>query len=202
VTVRALMVDVDGVLISHPPGRRWDSDLLADLAIDPDLLQERFFRAHFDEVVLGRADLLERLGLVMPTLGAVAAAELVDYWFAHDAHLDRTLLADLDALPAQGLALHLATVQEHHRARYLWDDLGLRRHFSAMHYAADIGYRKTDPEFYQTVERRTGLLPEQCCLIDDSKRNIETAYIAGWQGALWTYGTRLADLSATWNAKQ
>jgi putative hydrolase of the HAD superfamily len=198
------MVDVDGVLVSHSPdlGRRWDSDLLADLGIDPALLQERFFRAHFDEVVLGRADLFEQLDLVLPSLGTVATADLVDYWFAHDAHLDRILLADLDALQAQGFALHLATVQEHHRARYLWNHLGLRRHFSAMHYAADIGYRKTDSEFYQTVERRTGLSPEQCCLIDDSQQNIEAAHTAGWQGALWTHGTRLADLSATWNAKR
>jgi putative hydrolase of the HAD superfamily len=98
--------------------------------------------------------------------------------------------------------LHLATVQEHHRARYLWNDLGLRRHFSAMHYAADIGYRKTDLEFYQTVQRRTGLSPKQCFLVDDSEQNIEAAFTAGWQGALWTRETRLADISANWTAKQ
>ena len=196
------MVDVDGVLITHPPGRGWDSDLLPDLAIDPVLLHERFFRAHFDEIVLGRADLFERLEMVLPSLGGVATADLVEYWFAHDAHLDRTLLADLDALAAQGFAVHLATVQEHHRARYLWDDLGLREHFSAMHYAADIGYRKTDLQFYRTVERRTGLSPQQCCLIDDSKQNIETAHSAGWQGVLWTRGSRLADLSAHWHAEK
>ena len=175
---------------------------MVDLGVDPDLLYERFFRAHFDDVVRGHADLFERLELVMPSLGVVSPADLVDYWFAHDAHLDQILLADLDALPAQGFAVHLATVQEHHRARYLWDDLGLRRHFRAMHYAADIGFIKTDLEFYQTVERRTGLSPQQCCLIDDSEQNIETAHAAGWRGALWTHGTRLADLSANWNARR
>lgn len=92
-------------------------------------------------------------------------------------------------------------MQEHYRARFLWDDLDLRRHFSAMHYAADIGYRKTDVEFYQTIERRTGLRPEQCCLIDDSEPNVETARSAGWPGVLWTGGTRLADISPTWNTR-
>jgi putative hydrolase of the HAD superfamily len=197
--VRALMVDVDGVLVTHPDGRRWDSDLLPDLGIDPVQLHERFFRPHFDDVVLGRADLFEQLEAVMPALGSASAAELVEYWFSHDAHLDQPLLADLDRAAARGMGLHLATVQERHRARYLWEILDLRSHFSAMHYAADIGYRKSDPEFYWAVEKRTGLPSAAHYLIDDSEQNMETAHEVGWRGVVWTHGMHLADVSTIWN---
>jgi putative hydrolase of the HAD superfamily len=197
--VRALMVDVDGVLITHPNGRRWDSDLMPDLGIDPVLLHERFFRPHFDDVVLGRADLFERLEVVMPALGSASATELVEYWFSHDARLDQRLLDDLDQVAARGMDLHLATVQERHRARYLWETLDLRSHFVAMHYAADIGYRKSDPEFYRAVEERTGLPPAAHYLIDDSEQNIEIAHEVGWRGEVWRQGIRLADLAEAWN---
>jgi putative hydrolase of the HAD superfamily len=197
--MRVVMVDVDGVIVTHPDDGTWHSGLLADLGIDPVMLNDRFFRVHFDDVVLGRADLFERLDLILPSLGRVSAAELVDYWFAHDAHLDHELLAELDQLRKRGVTLHLATVQEHHRARYLWETLRLRDHFDAMHYAAEIGYRKTEPEFYRVIGQRTGLHAAAHCLIDDSAHNVMVARDAGWQALVWMPGMRLADASACWD---
>lgn len=196
-TVRVLMVDVDGVLVRHPDGRRWDADLRADLGIDPADLQDQFFHAHFGDVLAGRADLFEQLDLVLPALGSVTSRELVDYWFAHDATLDEALLADLAVARAAGLDTHLATVQEHHRARYLWHDLGMNRRFTAMHYAADVGHRKGEPDFYRVVESRTGLAPAAHCLIDDDRGNVEVARAAGWRAAHWSPGLRLADVLAS-----
>jgi putative hydrolase of the HAD superfamily len=194
VTVRVLMVDVDGVVVRRPDGRRWDADLRADLGIDPDELQEAFFGAHFGDVLAGRADLFERLDQVLPRLGPVTSRELVDYWFAHDATLDDALLDDLATARAGGLDAHLATVQEHHRARFLWESLRLREHFTAMHYAADVGHRKGAPEFYRVVASRTGLRPEEHCLLDDDPGNVDTARRAGWHAELWAPGSRLADV--------
>jgi putative hydrolase of the HAD superfamily len=188
------MVDVDGVLVIQSDGRRWDANLREDLGIDPVVLHERFFRVHFDDVVLGRADLFERLDRVLPDLGATTSAELVRYWFAHDAHLDRGLMTDLDAARQRGVAVHLATVQEHHRARYLWRTVELRTHFDGLHYAAEIGHRKTDPEFYEIVGRRTGLPPGEHVLIDDSEDNIIVALAAGWRAALWQPGMTLQSI--------
>ncbi|MEU2201843.1 HAD-IA family hydrolase [Isoptericola sp. NPDC019482] len=195
-TVRVLMVDVDGVLVRRPDGRRWDADLHADLGIDPAGLQDLFFHAHFDDVLAGRADLFERLDLVLPALGPVTSRELVDYWFTHDATLDTELLDDLATLRSRGTDLQLATVQEHHRARYLWHDLALRDRFTAIHYAADVGHRKGDTGFYRVVVSRTGLEPSEHCLVDDRLGNVETARAAGWRAVLWTPGLRIADALA------
>jgi putative hydrolase of the HAD superfamily len=145
------MLDVDGVVVRHPDGRPWTTGLQTELGIDPALLASEFFDVHFDEVLLGHADLIERLDRVLPTLGAVTANELVAYWFSQDSTLDEQLLADLGAARSQGLQLHLATLQEHRRARFLWEQLGLREHFDAMHYSAALSATKSDPRFYSAV---------------------------------------------------
>jgi putative hydrolase of the HAD superfamily len=87
-------------------------------------------------------------------------------------------------------------VQEHHRAHYLWETLGLRNWFSAMHYAADVGHRKADPEFYDVVRRRTGREPGLHCLIDDSEENVDAARAAGWRAFHWRPRSRLAEVLA------
>jgi len=188
------MMDVDGVLVRRPGGRPWHAALHRDLGIDPGELDRQFFRAHFDDVLAGRADLFDRLDAVLPRLGTVSAPELVDYWFAHDATLDDALLDDLAQARARGVDLQLATVQEHHRARYLWETLGLRHLFTAMHYAADVGHRKGDAAFYRVVESRTGRLPHEHCLVDDDPGNVDAARRAGWHAHLWTPTSRLADV--------
>lgn len=189
------MVDVDGVLIVSPDGRPWSWNTQADLGLDPDLLQSRFFKPHWPDVMFGRADLHDRLGPVLAEIAPrLTSHALAEYWFAQDAHLDQGLLADLARLREGGLALHLATVQEHHRARYLWETLGFRDRFDAIHYSADYGCGKPDPAFYEAVAARTGLAPADLLLVDDRAANVDGARACGWGAILWDGRARLADL--------
>lgn len=191
------MVDVDGVLITSPGGRLWSHDLEADLGLDPKVLQARFFAPHWEDVILGRADLHDRLGPVLAEAAPhLTSQALCDYWFQKDAVVDEALLDDLAALRAEGVAVHLATVQEHHRARYLWDTLGFRRRFEAMHYAADLGRRKPEAAFFRAIETRTGLTPAELLLLDDKAENVEGARACGWRAALWDGSARLAEVLA------
>lgn len=188
-TIRALMVDVDGVIVhpAHPGG--WAERLEADLGLKAEDLQAAFFRPHWEEVMLGRADLHDRLGPVLQDIAPhLTSQTLTDYWFSRDARLDETLLEDLAGLRAKGLPLHLATVQEHHRARYLWTRLGLSERFDAMHYAAELGAAKPDPAFFRAIEARTGFAPGELVLLDDRPGNVEAARACGWAAALW-HGT-------------
>lgn len=190
------MVDVDGVIITPRPGG-WAVDLQANLGLDPAVLQDKFFGLHWNDIVLGKAGLHERLAPVLAEHAPhLTSAELAAYWFAKDALFDEALLGDLASLRASGVQLHLATVQEHERARHLWDTLSLRDRFDAMHYAADLGCKKSDPAFYAAVEARTGLAPAGLMLLDDTLANVETARACGWRAAHWTGERRLADLLA------
>ena len=58
------MVDVDGVVIVPRPGG-WGADLEGDLGLSAAKLQELFFKPHWDDIVLGRAGLHERLAPVL-----------------------------------------------------------------------------------------------------------------------------------------
>lgn len=194
---RAIMVDVDGVLIRHPDPAGWSVHLERDLGISFAALQQAFFAPHWADVVHGRAALRARLTPVLADIApSVTCDALVDYWFVNDAHLDRGLLAELIALRSEEMEVHLATVQEHERAAYLWERLDLRRNFDGLHYAAALGCAKPDPDFYRAIEARTSLPPEAIFFIDDSPANVDGARACGWTAALWTGRSTLRDLLA------
>jgi len=189
------MVDVDGVIVhpAHPGG--WAERLEADLGLSMAELQRAFFAPHWDDVALGRADLHERLAPVLAQIAPHLSPEvLTSYWFEHDARLDTVLMDDLARLRATGVELHLATIQEHHRARYLWETLGFRAQFDAMHYAADLGSAKPDAAFFRAIEVRTGFTPDDLLLIDDRPSNIQGARTCGWGAQLWDGTRRLSEV--------
>jgi putative hydrolase of the HAD superfamily len=189
------MVDVDGVVVVHPDPRGWSAELERDLGLSAARLQEAFFKPHFGDIVHGRAELFERLGPVLAEIAPHLSAEtLVSYWFEHDAHLDHDLLDQLAEVRNRGIQLHLATVQEHRRADYLWRTLGFQHRFDAIHYAADIGWAKPASEFFANIEARTGFRGGELFFIDDRLENVEAARALGWRAAVWTGEHRLADL--------
>jgi putative hydrolase of the HAD superfamily len=196
-TIKVLMVDVDGVILRRPTGKRWDHDLRADLGIDPEALQEYFFKPYWAEIIVGRAELKTHLSKALARIAPDAAMDrLIEYWFVKDATFDDVLLADLAALRADGVPLHLATDQEHQRAAYLWNELDLRNRFDAMHYAAALGVQKVQAAFFAAVTERVGLAVDEIGFIDDSAANIAAARAAGWRGHVWTPDSQLKDALA------
>lgn len=181
------MVDVDGVLIVHPDEQGWSTHLERDLGIPRATLQKAFFAQHWEAVVHGRATLRERLAAVLRNIAPdVSCDELIRYWFENDAHVNEALARDLASIRSDGIEVHLATVQEHERARYLWDDLRFRDQFDGLHYAAQLGCSKPAAAFYNRIEERTGFKPSELFLIDDKSVNVEGAIACGWSASLWT----------------
>ncbi len=193
--VKVLMVDVDGVVLVHPDPRGWSVHLERDLGLTYDALQSAFFQPHFGEIIHGRAGLRERLGPVLREIAPhLTCDQLIDYWFSNDAHVNVSLLQELDQARGRGLKLHLATVQEHERADFIWRTLGLQKRFDAIHYAAELGWAKPEPEFYLEIERRSGFRPSEIFFIDDKIENVEAARGCGWGAAVWTGANTLEEL--------
>ncbi len=195
--IRAVMLDVDGVLVRGRPedGRPWAERLEADLGLCPAALHRAFFAPHWEEIVVGRAGLMERLGPALADIAPWLPAErLVEYWFGQDARLDEGLLVELAALRARGVTVHLATNQEHLRAAHLMGPLGLGAHAEAIHHSAAIGARKPQPAFFRHVAAAVGLPPGALVLVDDTPANVDAAVAEGWRALCWTGEDRLLDL--------
>src|SRR5229473_8639094 len=120
--IKALMIDVDGVLVNGRPsdGCHWSTDLDADLGLRFDVLRDAFFKRYWDQIVTGRADLRACLATVLTEIdSALTVDQVLTYWFRQDARLNEELLRDLATIRLGGLRAYLATNQEHERTRYL-----------------------------------------------------------------------------------
>ena len=75
-----------------------------------------------------------------------------------------------------GAKMYVATGQEHHRARYLWNELGFSKHFDGMFYSADIGHPKNDVRFSKRINCSLGIDAGQRPLFfDDQPEIVELA---------------------------
>jgi len=197
---RAIFFDVDGVLVhgyhSNPEKSvRWDENLLRDLGIDPEEFRHKFvFEIFISEVLTGRRPLVSALEEVLPDLGFHRSPMiLVDYWMRHDSNIDEDLM-DIVARMARsdGAALYLATNQEHMRALWLWQSLGMSEHFADIFYAARMGTLKPEGGFFESVMKRIGPQVEPPLLFDDSPKVVEGARAFGWDAVLYE---RIADVA-------
>ena len=198
--IRAVIVDVDGVLVDGRPadGQPWSSALQADLGLDPAALHREFFQQHWAHIVHGRAPLAECLAPVLATLAPhITVDRFLDYWFTQDSRVNEPLQRELLALRTRGVAVYLATNQEHRRAAYLMQTLGLAACCDGMVYSAQCGVSKPAPAFFHHMVAVTGLQPRELLLLDDTLANIEAAAALGWHTLHWTRETSPATLRET-----
>jgi putative hydrolase of the HAD superfamily len=191
------MLDVDGVLVTGRPrdGSLWYSGLQTDLDIDPNWLRSEFFAKDWSDIVVGRADLLPRLQACLNQLDRkFPAQDLIDYWFKMDSRIDMAILADCKQLRAQGVNIYLATNQEHCRAHFLMNNMGLAAYVDGIIYSAQVGFSKPTTQFYKAAEETSGQLPSNIMLVDDALPNIIAAQQAGWKATHWTGAISLIQI--------
>jgi len=194
---KAVFFDVDGVVVhsgssSNRSYQPWFSTLENDLGIDFSSLSERFFASKqnapslMESCSLGKSDIADLLGPILNELGYQGDVDdFLRYWFEHDAHVDDALLDLVAVLRVNhGYRCFLATNQEHRRASYLWDVLGLKKYFDGMYYSAKIGFSKKSPEFYRAVEADFDFV-EPPIYFDDRKSFVQIASEAGWDAHLY-----------------
>jgi putative hydrolase of the HAD superfamily len=188
---QVLMVDVDGVLVNGRPkdGRHHAADLQADLGVQFERLQAEFFKPHWEAIVTGRAQLMDRLVPVLARIAPSLSAErFVSYWFENDSRVDEDVRTALRHYRTAGRKVFLATNQEHLRARYLMDTLGFAADVDGIFYSAALGDRKPGAAFFRRAAQEAGVIPADIAFVDDSEVNIEGARKAGWHAIHWTGG--------------
>ncbi|WP_346913124.1 HAD-IA family hydrolase [uncultured Roseibium sp.] len=197
--INGLMIDVDGVLICGRPsdGKPWASTIEHDLGVSVEILQREFFAPYWGDIVIGQADLIDHLEPILAKIAPhLSCDEFVAYWFSNDARLNLRLLREVDQQRKSGRMVFLATNQEHIRAKYLLDVLGLRNHCDDIFYSAALGCRKPDRSFFEKAGALSGFPPDQLLLLDDTHANLTTALASGWHAAHWSEGRSLSAIVA------
>src|SRR5258707_12426114 len=116
------MVDVDGVLVDGRPedGRHWHTSVEEDFGFASDTLHEQFFAPYWENIVLGRAGLMEHLMTALQKIARhVSPAALVSYWVETDSRLVAPLFQEFSLVSSPGSRVYLATNQEHLNAASL-----------------------------------------------------------------------------------
>lgn len=190
------MLDVDGVLVhGRADGQPFITGLEADLGLDGERLQDAFFRPHWEAIVTGKVPMKDGLTAVLAKIAPhVTADALIDYWFATDTIVDEDVLTAATALRSKGWRVFLATNQEHVRAAYLMETLGLAAHLDGIVYSAALGHRKPANEFFRGAEKAVSATPAELVFVDDAAANIEAARRCGWTAIHWTNERALPDL--------
>lgn len=185
-----IFFDVDGVLINgyhaKPELRHcWDKHIERDFGVKQQDFFEQFISGVFvKEVLIGKADLLETLSEVLPRIGYRGdAQDFVDYWLQNDARLNQDLLAQIAKLSTRpDVDLYIATNQEHNRAHYLMENLGLKQYFNDIYHSARIGHIKPAPAYFAAIAADVGMDAERDIIFfDDTQKVVDAANDFGWQ---------------------
>ncbi|HEY4199757.1 MAG TPA: HAD-IA family hydrolase [Devosiaceae bacterium] len=192
--MQVIMMDVDGVLVRGRPadGRPFATDLEVDLGISAAVLQREFFKPHWVGIVTGQHPMKPTLERVLAEIAPkVPVDTFIDYWFRNDSRLDLEVLDALTDYRRDGVRVLLATNQEHMRADYLMNTLGLAGQVDGIIYSAAVGYRKPSVEFYEGATERAGVHPKGIALVDDTLENVVAAQAFGWNAVHWQDGMQL-----------
>ncbi|MBO9590593.1 HAD-IA family hydrolase [Devosia sp.] len=194
--MQIIMMDVDGVIVSGRPkdGAHLFTDLEADLGISAPTLQREFFKPRWPDIITGRKALLPELAEFLTDIAsAVSAQTLIDYWFENDSRLVEAVIDDMAKLRAKGLGVYLATNQEHMRATYLMEVMGLAGQVDGIFYSAAIGHRKPSEQFYRHIQETLVASPQDITLVDDTEENVIASRARGWNAIHWRANMSLLD---------
>lgn len=185
---RAIVFDVDGVLLhgfhARPDQREsWDK-ILGDLGIDADRFQTEFiFDIFLKKVLTGQTPMIEALDKRLPGLGYKGSSmAFAQIWLNHENQPNVELLSALRKLKGNpNLKLFLATNQDHMRAQWLWETLGLGEIFEDIFYSGRIGLTKAHRGFFDFADQRMRLPDVPPLFFDDTAKVIEVARSHGWE---------------------
>jgi putative hydrolase of the HAD superfamily len=185
--IKAILFDADGVVIA---GRhKYFSDRLSEEHSIPVEKIMPFFKNEFGLCSVGQADLKEVLPIYLEEWkwkGSID--EFLHYWFAGENELDIQVLNEVDSQREAGIACYLATDQEKYRAAYLMNALDLGDHFDGAFFSCDLGFKKSQSEFFQSIINKLKVNPEEILYWDDDQKNVDVASSLGIQGKFYTKG--------------
>lgn len=185
---KAILFDIDGILITGEK-TLFSHRLAEELDISIEKINE-FFEKDFRECSFGRADLKEKIKPYLEKWKWKGDTNsFLQYWFESEGiknkNLNRKILGEIEELEKEGIKCYIATRQEKYRMQYLSENLGLKNYFDGVFCTCNIGYDKSEPQFFIQVLEKLNLKPEEILFFDDKEKNINTAKALGIEAHLY-----------------
>ncbi len=185
--IKAILFDIDGILITGE--KKLFSHRLAEEQNIPLEKVNEFFDKDFRECSFGRADLKEKIAPYLIKWNWKGSVEdFLKYWFESESvknkDINKEILDKIEKLRENGIKCYIASRQEKYRMKYLSDTMGLKNYFDGIFCTCDIGYDKSEPEFFQKILKELNFKPEEVIFFDDREKNIEIAKSLGIESHL------------------
>ncbi len=152
---------------------------------------ELFFKTEWEDFVVGKRDLKEHISK-NPNLWQWSGTpdELLKYWFDSENIKNNEMVEIVKTLRAKGNPCYLATEQEKYRGNYMRDVM-FKDLFDGYFITAEIGHRKSQPEFFtyilnELASKHAVASPADVIFFDDSQSKVDSAKQAGITAHLFT----------------
>jgi putative hydrolase of the HAD superfamily len=180
--IKALLIDGDGATIKKT---KYFSDVYAEEYKIPEEKLRPFFKDKFRLCQRGKADLKKEVEPYLKGWGWHGSVdEFLDYWFHTQTIPNQPVLDLLKEIRARGIKCYLVTDQERYRANYITNNLRFKDYFDELFYSCDLGYSKSQKEFFEIIIKRLNLKPEEIIYWDDE--DIEMAKEVGINASVFT----------------
>lgn len=179
--IKALLFDADGVVV-HQRAEYFSQKLRKELSI-PDEKINSFFAHEFPLCLIGKADLKKELAKRIADWNWHRSVdELLQYWFETEDNPNTYVLQTIQTLGQKGVETYLVSDQEKYRATYLLNNMHFNQYFDQCFFSCDVGYRKSDPNFFKIVlQKLNDFNPQELLFIDDDRKNLPGTQSLGIQ---------------------
>lgn len=190
-TLKALVFDIDGVLLDHEneKGHDWTINIENDLNISKETVEQLHKNAkQWHNLSLGQDKVEEYFAKFLEehNITKINAMQLVNYFINNDTNTRYYMFDEVKKLTDKNYQLYIGTHQIPEKGQRLWFIEDFNKYFIKMFTSYTIGYMKHELQFFEKITNELNLLPNEIMLIDDKKKNVDTAIKAGWQGYLYT----------------
>ncbi|HEY2795760.1 MAG TPA: HAD-IA family hydrolase [Micromonosporaceae bacterium] len=177
--IDTLLLDVDGVLVSH------SADFFATME------REYVWRDSFDAFVdallhhpreaaslIGDGDILDLSEDLLPAhVDGLTADEFVDRLFTENIVVNTDLINEIGRFGIKHI--YLATNQDRRRGAYIHELFAQQPWYAGSLMSYDLGVAKPDPAYFATALERIDKPADECVFVDDRAANVDAARASG-----------------------
>jgi putative hydrolase of the HAD superfamily len=182
---KIFIFDADEVILNRE--MYFSQRLARDFGISEDEIM-KFFKNEYQDCAVGKADLkkeLEKYIKIWEWKGSVE--DLMKYWFENERDINNTVESEIKKLRGEGFFCCLATNNEKYRTQYLLEEVGLKDLFDYVFSSSEIGFLKSQDNFWRHVQEKLGINDlGEIMFWDSDKRNVDKVNELGMKGFLFT----------------